>query len=264
MGELAEEYPPADAPIVADPKFNPVICGCVAGAVDPAAMKTLAGDTATVDGSPPLKLTVTPPAGAGVPNVTAKATDCPSGTLKFAGSPIALEEVVTITVVVVSPYPGKALEWMIVVPGPTLVTGTDTPELFAGTVTEAGTVATPGLLELKLNDKPPAGAVEDKLIERFCVAPVPAIVRFAGRRPCAVPTSTTSVSPVKPEAEALMLADPKAAPVTCGCLAVVVNPSAIKTFAGAMDTMDVSLLFKLMKAPPGGEGLASVNWKETC
>jgi len=249
--------------MVADPKFKPVICGWVAAAVDPAAMKTLPGDTATVEGSPLLKLTVTPPASAGVPKVRAKVTDWPRGTLKFAGRPIA-PEVTTLTVAVMSPYAGSAFEWIVAVPGPALVTGMDTPELFAATVTEAGTVATPGLLELKLKAKPPAGAGEDKLSERFCVTPIPVIVRFAGRRPCAVPTSTTSVSPVNPEAEALMLADPNAIPVNCGCLAVVVSPSEIKTFAGAIAAVEGSLLFKPMNAPPGGAGLASVSGNETC
>jgi hypothetical protein len=53
------------------------------------------------------------------------------------------------------------------VPGATLVTGTATLEVFGATVTDGGAVATPGLLELRLNVKPPDGAGDDSVSERF-------------------------------------------------------------------------------------------------
>ena len=99
-------------------------------------------------------------------------------------------------------------------PGATLVTGTATPDVLAATDTEAGTVATPGLLELRLKIKPPAGAADESVSDRLCVTPLPAIVKFAGTKLCAKPTSTTSVSPIRPDPDAEMLADPAATPVS--------------------------------------------------
>ncbi len=65
----------AEALIVAVPKFTPVICGGAAGAVAPAAMNTMAGAIVTFDGSLLVKVTVTPPPGAGADKVTGNGTD---------------------------------------------------------------------------------------------------------------------------------------------------------------------------------------------
>ena len=46
-------------------------------------------------------------------------------------------------------------------------------------------------------------------------------------------------------AEALMFADPKLTPVTCGCVAGVVCPAAILTLAGDTVTLVVSLLLSV-------------------
>ena len=65
----------AFAVIVAVPAPVPVTCGCVAGAVAPAAIVTLAGDTVTFVASLLESVTVTPPAGAATGSVTVKAAD---------------------------------------------------------------------------------------------------------------------------------------------------------------------------------------------
>jgi hypothetical protein len=70
---------------VADPIPAPVTCGCVAGVVAPAAIKTLAG-TVTLVVSLLARFTVTPPAGAGCDRATANVADCPSATVVVAGT----------------------------------------------------------------------------------------------------------------------------------------------------------------------------------
>jgi hypothetical protein len=78
-------YVGADAVIVALPGASPVTCGAVAGCVAPAAMVTEVGAIETVAGLLLDSVTVTPPAGAGVDNVTGKAADWPSPTLTPEG-----------------------------------------------------------------------------------------------------------------------------------------------------------------------------------
>ena len=63
----------------------PVTCGCVAGVVAPAGMKTLAGVTVTLEVSVLLSVTVTPPAGASGDKATANTTDWPIPSVTFAG-----------------------------------------------------------------------------------------------------------------------------------------------------------------------------------
>src|SRR5262249_11836702 len=46
---LPGPYPGAVAPMVADPRFTALTCGCVAGVVCPAAMVMLAGDIVTFE-----------------------------------------------------------------------------------------------------------------------------------------------------------------------------------------------------------------------
>src|SRR5438045_2845886 len=66
-------------------------------------------------------------------------------------------------------------------PFATPVTGTGAVVVFCATVTVAGTVAAPVLLELRLTVTPPAGAALDSVRVRFCV-PVPLMVRPGGVR----------------------------------------------------------------------------------
>src|SRR5215472_16258189 len=123
----------------ADPKLTPVTCGCVAGVVCPAAILTLAGDTVTLVVSLLLSVTVTPPAGAAVPRVIAKAADCPGATTTLEGK-VMVPGAATVTLAVVSATLGRALAWMVVVPGATPVTGTLTLVALAAKLTVAGTV----------------------------------------------------------------------------------------------------------------------------
>ena len=74
--------------IVADPKSTPVTCGGVVGLACPAAIVTLEGDIVTLEVSLLASVTVTPPLGASVPNVTEKAADWPGATVMLGGSRI--------------------------------------------------------------------------------------------------------------------------------------------------------------------------------
>jgi hypothetical protein len=87
----------------------------------------------------------------------------------------------TLTLAVVSAMVVNALAWIVVVPNPTLVTGTLTLDALPGMTTVAGTVATAGLLELRLTAKPTGGASAERFNVRFCTA-IPAIVRPAGKK----------------------------------------------------------------------------------
>ena len=59
-------------------------------------------------------------------------------------------------------------------------------------------------------------------------------------------------------AEAVTLADPIPAPLTCGCVAGVVAPAAMETLAGAV-TLVVSLLARFTVKPPAGAGADRVT-----
>lgn len=105
------------------PKLMPFTCGCAAGVVAPAAMKTLVGVTVSFELSLLASVTVTPPDGAGVPNVTGNGADWFGPTVRFAGR-LMLPGLTTIAVAVTSATNGSALAWIFVVPGATPVTGT--------------------------------------------------------------------------------------------------------------------------------------------
>ena len=72
---VAATYPVADALTVAEPIPAPVTCGCVAGAVAPAAIKTLEGDIVKKAVLLLLSVMVTPLVGAGEDNFTANGVD---------------------------------------------------------------------------------------------------------------------------------------------------------------------------------------------
>jgi hypothetical protein len=57
------------------------------------------------------------------------------------------------------------------------------------------------------------------------------------------------VSPVSPLADALMFADPKSTPVTCGCTSGATAPAGMKTVAGMTVTLPVSLLVSVTDTP---------------
>ena len=74
----------------------------------------------------------------------------------------------------------SALAMIVTDPADTPVTGTDTLVATVGTLTAAGTVATAGLVELRLTVSA-AVAGTDRFSVRFCVAE-PLIVRPAGEK----------------------------------------------------------------------------------
>lgn len=137
----------------------------------PAAMKTDPGEIARIDGLLLLSVTVTPPAGAGVPKVTGKSTVALKPTFRFDGI-VMLPGAVTVTVSVALGIFGVAvLAVMVVEPGATGVTITVTLLWFAGIVTDGGTVAAPGLDEFRLKVTL-EGAGTESVSERLC-GPVP-------------------------------------------------------------------------------------------
>jgi hypothetical protein len=154
--------------MVAYPRLIPEICGVAEGVVAPAATKTLAGEIVSKDVALLLSAIVTPPAGAGVDRLTGNSVVkfCP--TTANVGRTTA-GGVTTVTVAVVSGIAGSELAWITVVPSETPVTATLALTAFAAIVTLAGAVATPVLLELRLNVTPPAGAGDDKTNVRNCV-----------------------------------------------------------------------------------------------
>src|ERR1035437_823332 len=100
--------------MLAVPTLTPVIIGCVAGPVCPAGMVMLAADMVSLEVSVLARDTVTPPAGAGVGNVTGKNTCAPNPTVALEGKPIA-PTFTTFTVAVVSAS-AAALAWITDVP----------------------------------------------------------------------------------------------------------------------------------------------------
>jgi hypothetical protein len=162
---LAPSKPGAEALIFADPILMPLICGCTAGVVWPAAMATLDGVTVTFEGSLGDSVTVTPPAGAGTDRVTVSGVDWPNPTVTLDGS-VMEPRLVTVTLAVVSGMLGKRLAWIVAEPLATLVTGTVAVVVFAAKVAVAGTVATPVLSELRLMVRA-VGVIADSVSVRF-------------------------------------------------------------------------------------------------
>ena len=119
--------------------------------VSPEEINTLAGDIVSLDVSSLDNDTVTPPVGAGDPNVMGKSTAVLRPTLKLAGSEMTPGAVIVTLAVVFARFGVRVLAVMVVDPGPTAVTGTRTLFWFAGMVTVNGTVAAPVFEELSVN-----------------------------------------------------------------------------------------------------------------
>ena len=102
---LAGVYAGAVAVMFADPRPTPVTWGCVVGVVAPAGTVTLEV-TVTLEGSLLVKVTVTPPAGAGVERVTANGTDCPAPTVTLEANVIE-PGLATVTFAVASAMPER-------------------------------------------------------------------------------------------------------------------------------------------------------------
>jgi hypothetical protein len=169
------------------------------------------GETVKVEGSL-LARAINTVDEAGAARLTGNGAHSPGATVTFAGR-IMSAAVLTVTFAVASVRLG-ALARITDVPGATPVTDTVTVVSFSGmlTVGEA-TVATPVLLELTLNVKPPAGAGPDKVSVRFCVA-VPLMARFCGVKLMVAVTWTSLLAVVYRADEALMAAVPRFMPVT--------------------------------------------------
>jgi hypothetical protein len=227
--------------------------------VAPSGTKTL-GDIVSFAASLLTSVTVTPPGGAGVPNVIGNGAVCPSPTVAFDGRPMAPGNVtVTLAVALATPT-SPEVAVIVAVPTPLAVTGTFMLVTLAGIVIDAGTVATPELLELRLTVKPPAGATAERLREMFWV-PVPVIVRLGGKNPSVAVTCTNWLVEAKPVADAVIVAEGKSRPVTVGVTAEVVCPSGIMSAPGETRTLVESLLVRVTKTPPEGAGVASVIGK---
>jgi hypothetical protein len=202
--KLAGPYPGADAVMIAAPILSPVTCGCASGAVKPAGTNTLLGVIVTVDGSLLLKLITTPPAGAGVPNVTGNAADCPNPTDTLPDS-VIVPGATTVKLTASSKMFGGAPTWIVVEPADNPVTGTTTLLALAGIITLPGTLATAALSELTVNVSTdgtgaPSPSIRLNVVPRWMVS-------LAG--PTRIPdTRTVWVLPVIPNALALISACP--------------------------------------------------------
>lgn len=154
----------------------------------------------------------TPPAPAGFAKVTGNDTVLPGATTVLAGTMIGGE--VTVTLALALEYPG-ALAMMVVDPADIPVTVTTAVDEPAAKLAVGCTVATPGLVELKLTVNPEAAGA-DRIREKVLV-PVPAMVALDGEKlivPVEVATCTTWLAEFQPLAEAVMVADPLLTPVT--------------------------------------------------
>src|SRR4051812_3660354 len=103
-------------------------------------------------------VTVTPPTGAGVPRLIGNAAVCPSPRVGLEGRTIAPGEVTVTLAVAFATLASPEVAVIVAVPAAFPETGTFTLLADAGMVTEAGTLATPELLELRVITMPPAGA----------------------------------------------------------------------------------------------------------
>jgi hypothetical protein len=194
----------------------------MAGVVEPPEKNTLAGLTVRIRRLLLLRVTVTPPGGAGVPNVMGNGTELPRAAVTLGR--VIEAGATTVTFTVFSAILGGAPTRMTVEPAAAPVTGTiaDVPK--AGMVTLAGRAATLELSEASVTVSG-AGAGAERVKVRFCVVPR-LRVRLAGPNSDAA-TRTIWVLPARPKAEALMSAVPKLTPVTLGCARGVVAPAGI-------------------------------------
>jgi hypothetical protein len=248
--------------MVTAPILMPVAFGWVVGVVCPAAMLTVVGEKVSLERSLLVSVTVTPPAGAGVPNVTGKSTEVLRPTFKFDGTVIAPGGVTVTPAVALAILGVVVLAVIVVDPCPMAVTGTLTLFWLAGMVKDTGTVATPLLEELRVNVTP-EGAITESVRERFCT-PVPVIVRLGGEKLAVPVTFTTVLADPKPFAVAVIVELPKSMPFTIGVKVGVVWPSGKKTLPDTSPTLDVSLLVSETVTPPVGAGVAKVTEKGAC
>lgn len=213
-------------------------------------------------------VTVTPPAAAGLPNVTGKFTVLPVFTVTFVGNRMPpAGGPVTATVALAAARPGAAAV-IVADPAERPVTGTGRLVMPAGNVAVAGTVATAALLELRLTVSPDAEAAE-RLRVRFWVA-LPLMVREPGDQlivrfwEVAPVTTTCVLAPAYPAADAVIVVVPAAYPVTAiEPRAGVVIPSGMKTCCGEISATEELALARVMKTPPEGAAAPNATGKMT-
>src|ERR1017187_639465 len=137
-------------------------------------MVTLLAEIVTLDVSLLASATVTLLAGA-CDKATASVAPCPKPTLALVGR-IMAPGLSTVTFVgAFAIVDATAVAVIVVGPAPTEVTTTFIVVAFAGKTTLGGTVATLGLLEVRLTVSPTEGAGAERLSATFCVV-TPVIV----------------------------------------------------------------------------------------
>jgi hypothetical protein len=134
--------------------------------------------------------TVRPPGGAGLARLTGIAAHSPIPTV----TPVARlmpELLPAVTAAAALVTLGAEAEAVIVTcPAATAVIGTATLVAFAENVTDAGTIATAGLLLLRLTAKPPAGAGNERF-RLMLLVPGAVTLIAAGEKLKAAPTFTS-------------------------------------------------------------------------
>ena len=165
-------------------------CGCEKGAVKPSGIYTFAGLTVTFERSLLDSVTNTPPGRAGLAKNTGSAADSPGASLTPAANEIFEIELTVTPAVALGTLGTPAVAVIVANPVPTPLTGTLTVVALAWKATDAGTAATPGLLELNETVRPVAGAGDERFKVRFCV-PGPLIASDGGEKLSAAPTCTS-------------------------------------------------------------------------
>jgi hypothetical protein len=157
---------------------------------------------------------------------------------------------------------GRALAWIKVEPVATPVTATVALVAPPAIVTLAGTVATPGLPELRFIVTPSAGAGTERINETNFLDDAVS-VNVPGKKLSVAVTRTCWLAEVKPEAAAVMVDGPKSTPVTLGADEGAVAPAGTRKFAGLTVSLAVSLLASETSRPPAGAGFAKVTGNDT-
>ena len=198
-------------------------------------------------------VTVTPPGRAGLVKNTGSAAHSPGANLTPAANEIPEIGLTVTPAVALGTLGAPAVAVIVANPAPTPLTGTLTVVALAWKATDAGTVATPGLLELNETVRPVAGAGDERFKTRFC-APDPLIASDGGEKLSVAPTCTNWLADAYPDADAPMVAEPKLTPVTLGCETGAVAPPGMNTVGGAIVTLFKSLLLKATTTPFSGAG----------
>ena len=166
---------------------------------------------------------------------------------------------VTVTLAVASVIPA-ALARMVAVPAAAPVTATVALVNPEAIITVAGTVATAVFEELSVKVMPFAGAGLAKVNVRVLTA-APGMFSVVGEKLIEVVTCSEAEPAVKNGAEAEIVADPGAAPVSCGALDGCVDPAGIVMVDGATVTFVESELASVTVTPPAGAAVGNVTCK---